>query len=72
MSIAVSKELGQESLIFAHEIRSPLTVINFALAIIQKQSRDASLDAYFDIITQNSKKINNLVTDLLLSDEKGN
>lgn len=51
----------------AHEIRNPLTNINLSLEQIQSESTDQELLPYFDIIKRNSKRINDLITDLLHS-----
>ncbi len=51
----------------AHEIRNPLTNINLSLEQIQSEVENNDLEAYFDIIKRNSKRINDLITDLLHS-----
>jgi PAS domain S-box-containing protein len=51
----------------AHEIRNPLTNINLSLEQIQSEVTNNELDTYFDIIKRNSKRINDLITDLLHS-----
>jgi PAS domain S-box-containing protein len=51
----------------AHEIRNPLTNINLSLEQLQSEMTDEELVPYFDIIKRNSKRINDLITDLLHS-----
>jgi PAS domain S-box-containing protein len=51
----------------AHEIRNPLTNINLSLEQIQSEVSNDELLSYFDIIKRNSKRINDLITDLLYS-----
>lgn len=55
----------------AHEIRNPLTNIDLSLSQLKedvlKKSDDDSAQIYTDIIQRNSKRINELVTDLLNS-----
>jgi signal transduction histidine kinase len=60
----------QQTHVFAHEIRSPLTAISLALGLINAESIDPSVDIYFDIIKRNLEQINTLVTDLILFEEK--
>lgn len=50
----------------AHEVRNPLTNLNLALEQLQEdlpENKDNSI--FFDIITRNSKRIEDLITDLL-------
>jgi PAS domain S-box-containing protein len=51
----------------AHEIRNPLTNINLSLEQLQSEMTNEDLVPYFDIIKRNSKRINDLITDLLHS-----
>ena len=51
----------------AHEIRNPLTNINLSIEQLQSENKDDELTTYFDIIKRNSKRINDLITDLLHS-----
>lgn len=51
----------------AHEIRNPLTNVNLAVEQLESESEDEELKFYFDIIKRNSKRINDLITELLQS-----
>jgi signal transduction histidine kinase len=51
----------------AHEIRNPLTNINLSIEQIQSETSNDELIPYFDIIKRNTKRINDLITDLLKS-----
>ncbi len=48
-----------------HEIRNPLNNINLSLEQILQEVKDPDLKVFFDIITRNSKRIEDLVTELL-------
>lgn len=51
----------------AHEVRNPLNNINMSIEqlLVENQSEEAQV--YFDIIQRNSKRIDNLITELLES-----
>jgi PAS domain S-box-containing protein len=49
----------------AHEVRNPLTNINLSTEQLQELITDEELKPYFEIIKRNSKRINDLVTELL-------
>lgn len=49
----------------AHEVRNPLTNINLSVEQLEEDSTDENHKPYFDIIKRNSKRINNLVTELI-------
>jgi signal transduction histidine kinase len=53
----------------AHEVRNPLTNIDLALDYVMENENSISEEAnfYFDIINRNSKRINNLINEILQS-----
>jgi PAS domain S-box-containing protein len=53
----------------AHEVRNPLTNIDLALDHLKENEKSVSEEAelYFDIISRNSKRINNLINEILQS-----
>jgi signal transduction histidine kinase len=58
----------------AHEIRNPLSTINLAVDMLKLTNNEQEKKICLDIITRNSLRINNLLTDLLTSyqlDETG-
>lgn len=59
---------GRIARTIAHEIRNPLTNVNLSLEQLKGEiPKDDSLDLYFDIITRNTERINQLITELLNS-----
>ena len=51
----------------AHEVRNPLNNINLSVEQLAQESAAESGSVYMDIISRNSKRINDLITELLLS-----
>ena len=51
----------------AHEVRNPLTNINLSVENLESEPIDETLEAYIGIIKRNSKRINDLITELLNS-----
>jgi PAS domain S-box-containing protein len=51
----------------AHEVRNPLNNINLSVEQLEQESMEETGKVYMDIISRNSKRINDLVTELLLS-----
>jgi PAS domain S-box-containing protein len=49
----------------AHEVRNPLTNINLSVEQLEEDITDEDHKPYFDIIKRNSKRINDLVTELI-------
>lgn len=49
----------------AHEVRNPLTNINLSVEQLEEDITDENYKPYLDIIKRNSKRINNLVTELI-------
>jgi signal transduction histidine kinase len=51
----------------AHEVRNPLTNVNLSIEQLKNEinSKDESLEMYFDIIGRNCERINSLITELL-------
>ena len=69
-SIEKEKELGEKKVQFfteiAHEIRTPLTLINGPLEIIQKSGvKDERIERNLDVIQQNTNRLLNLASQLL-------
>ena len=58
---------GRIARIIAHEVRNPLTNIDLAVSQIKEEVNKESddLDLLFDMITRNSNRINQLITELL-------
>jgi len=55
---------GKIARILAHEVRNPLTNINLSVEQLEEDLKD-EYQPYFDIIKRNSKRINDLVTELI-------
>ena len=51
----------------AHEVRNPLNNITLSVEQIQAENPDESIEMYLDIIQRNSKRISDLITELLNS-----
>jgi len=51
----------------AHEVRNPLNNINLSVEQLAQEKLDETGVVYMDIIARNSKRINDLITELLLS-----
>jgi PAS domain S-box-containing protein len=56
---------GKIARILAHEVRNPLTNINLSVEQIEEELQDSGFQPYFEIIKRNSKRINDLVTELI-------
>ena len=58
---------GRIARIIAHEVRNPLTNIDLAVSQIKEEvnKENEDLDILFDMVTRNSKRINQLITELL-------
>lgn len=56
---------GKIARILAHEVRNPLTNINLSVEQLEEDLKDEDFQPYFDIIKRNSKRINDLVTELI-------
>lgn len=57
--------VGKIARTLAHEVRNPLTNINLSVEQLEEFITDENLVIYFDIIKRNTKRINDLVTELL-------
>lgn len=57
--------VGKIARTLAHEVRNPLTNINLSVEQLEEFITEESYVIYFDIIKRNSKRINDLVTELL-------
>ncbi len=53
--------------LLANEVRNPLANINLALVILKMPQLDIDRNAYLDIIMRSSRRINSLVSQLLLN-----
>lgn len=51
----------------AHEVRNPLNNINLSVEQLAQENLAETSSVYMDIISRNSKRINDLITELLLS-----
>src|SRR5664279_1387970 len=51
----------------AHEVRNPLNNINLSVEQLAQENMGENGTVYMDIISRNSKRINDLITELLLS-----
>jgi PAS domain S-box-containing protein len=56
---------GRLARTLAHEVRNPLTNINLAVEQLEEDVNTEESKSYFDIIRRNSKRINDLVTQLM-------
>jgi PAS domain S-box-containing protein len=56
---------GKIARILAHEVRNPLTNINLSVEQLEEDLKGDDFQPYFDIIKRNSKRINDLVTELI-------
>ncbi|HVY75850.1 MAG TPA: ATP-binding protein [Puia sp.] len=51
----------------AHEVRNPLNNINLSIDQLMQEGLEESAGVYLDIIGRNSRRINDLITELLMS-----
>ena len=58
---------GRLARILAHEIRNPLNNINLSVEQLNSDANQEDSKIFFDIISRNSKTINNLISELLNS-----
>lgn len=56
---------GRMARTLAHEVRNPLTNINLSVEQLAEDIKDENCQTYFEIIKRNSKRINDLVTELM-------
>lgn len=56
---------GKIARILAHEVRNPLTNINLSVEQLEEDLLEKDYQPYFEIIKRNSKRINDLVTELI-------
>ena len=56
---------GKIARTLAHEVRNPLTNINLSIEQLEEYISDKEYVQYFDIVKRNSKRINDLVTELM-------
>jgi signal transduction histidine kinase len=61
----VKEQREQFAQSLVHEVRNPLTNINLAIKMLDSAIDDISLKPYLDIITRSSKRINDLINELL-------
>jgi signal transduction histidine kinase len=63
----VMKHLGQFASAMAHEVRNPLTNVNLAVEMLKTSTLNDEQKMYLDIISRGTGRINDLVTEILLS-----
>jgi signal transduction histidine kinase len=75
-----SPAIGKSSIIFpsfekaallAREIRNPLTCIDLSINMLNSAATDPELKVYMEIIKRSSKRINELLKELLEAQEVG-
>ncbi|MDO8414330.1 MAG: histidine kinase dimerization/phospho-acceptor domain-containing protein [Gallionellaceae bacterium] len=57
--------LGRLTANIAHEVRNPLSAISYATELLQEEKHDAAQERLFQIILDNSSRLNNIVLDVL-------
>lgn len=69
MNIEKLAVTGRIARTIAHEVRNPITNVNLALEQLRQEMlpADESLNLFFDIISRNTERINQLITELLNS-----
>ncbi|HPH85414.1 MAG TPA: ATP-binding protein [Ferruginibacter sp.] len=63
----VMKQLGQFASAMAHEVRNPLTNVNLAVEMLNSSTLNDEQKIYLDIISRGTGRINDLVSEILLS-----
>jgi len=58
---------GRVARMLAHEIRNPLTNINLTLEQLEFEAANPEFDTYFGMIKRNTRRISDLINELLLS-----
>lgn len=66
-AISLDRQIGPA---LAHEVRNPLTNINLSVEMLRAAVQDNDLKIYIDIIMRSSKKINDLINELLTTQGK--
>jgi PAS domain S-box-containing protein len=56
---------GKIARTLAHEVRNPLTNINLSIEQLEEYVNEEEYNQYFEIVKRNSKRINDLVTELM-------
>jgi len=56
---------GRVARLLAHEVRNPLTNINLAIEQLEEDVSSDGLKPYFDIVKRNSRRINDLISELM-------
>ena len=57
--------LGRLTANIAHEVRNPLSAISYATELLQEEAHDPAQDRLFQIIMDNTARLNNIVLDVL-------
>ena len=57
--------LGRLTANIAHEVRNPLSAISYATELLQEEEHDQTQDRLFQIILDNTARLNNIVLDVL-------
>jgi signal transduction histidine kinase len=68
-TIILPKQPSHFASALAHEVRNPLSTINLSVEMLKATMTDPDQLLYLDVILRGSARINDLVTDLLLSCE---
>lgn len=74
MDLQIAEKLavtGRISRTLAHEVRNPLTNINLSVEHLEEDIKDENHQSYFEIIKRNSKRINDLITELMENSNPG-
>ena len=58
---------GRLARMLAHEVRNPLTSINLTLEQLEYELADKDFESYIHVIKRNSRRINDLINELLFS-----
>ena len=57
--------LGRLTANIAHEVRNPLSAISYATELLQEEKHDTAQERLFQIILENTARLNNIVLDVL-------
>ena len=61
----------EKGALLAREVRNPLTCIDLSIDMLKSSVTDTERKVYMEIITRSSKRINQLIKDLLACQEVG-
>jgi signal transduction histidine kinase len=63
--------IRHKAALLAREVRNPLTCIDLSIDMLKSSVTDTERKVYMEIITRSSKRINQLIKDLLECQEVG-